>query len=332
MTYHERRGWRDRVRRACLLGCACFFVLLQHGHAAEFPARPIRLVVPFPPGGGSDVIGRTVASHLTERLGQTIVIDNRAGAAGILGTDIVAKAPSDGYTLLLASGSHSINAVLRDKLPYDPLSGFTPVSRLGLIPNVLVAHPSLPVKSVQELIAVAKRTPGQLNYASAGTGSTQHLAMELLKSMAGIDLKHIPYKGASPAEVDLLAGRVQIMFGTVPATVPHAKSGKLRAIAVSSARRTPLLPDLPTVAESGIPGFAVDSWYALMGPKGLPVKVVERLNREVKAVLESSSVKERFAASGADAISSSPGELLQFVKAEIAKWDAVVRKAGIRLD
>ena len=190
----------------------------------------------------------------------------------------------------------------------------------------------MPAKSVQELIALAKRSPGQLNYASAGSGSTQHLAMELLKSMANIDIRHVPYKGASPAEIDLIAGRVQVMFGTVPATVPHAKSGKLRAVAVGSVRRTPLLPDLPTVAESGVPGFAVDSWYALMGPKGLPRSVVERLNREVKSVLESAQVRERFAASGADAVSSSPEELLAFVKAEIAKWTATARKADIRLE
>ena len=321
----------QRVLSACLLSVACS-LFFAAAHAAEYPVRPIRLVIPFPPGGGSDVIGRTLGIHLGERLGQIIVIDNRAGAAGIIGTDLVAKAPADGYTFLLASGSHGINAVIRDKLPYDPVASFTPISRLALIPNVLVVHPSVPVASVQELIALAKRSPGQLNYASAGTGSTQHLATELLKSLAGIDLKHIPYKGASPAEVDLIAGRVQVMFGTVPATVPNSKSGKLRALAVSSAKRTPLLPHLPTVAESGVPGFAVDSWYGLLGPKGLPPRVVERLNREIKVVLDTPQVKERFAASGADAISSTPEELLAFIKAEMAKWAAVARKVDIRAE
>jgi tripartite-type tricarboxylate transporter receptor subunit TctC len=320
------------VSQHVLLAAAVGVLFMAPAGAAEYPARPVRLVVPFPPGGGSDVIARTDGAELGQRLNQAFVIDNRPGAGGILGTDIVAKAAADGHTLLLASGSHSINAALRDKLPYDAISSFSPISRLALIPNVLVVHPSVPAKSVQEFIALASRRPGQMNYASAGSGSTLHLAMELLKAIAGIDLKHVPYKGASPAEIDLVAGRVQAMFGTIPATVPQIRTGKLRALAVSSARRTPLMPGLPTVAESGVAGFAVDSWYALMGPRGVPASVVESLNRQVQDVLRAPAVRERFAVTGADAIGSSPKELLQFVSAEIAKWNDIGRRAGIRLD
>lgn len=320
-------------RRACSVLAALLLAAGTNSVSAQsYPDKPIRVVVPFPGGGGSDVVARIVGVRLGERLAQPVVVDNRPGAAGIIGTDIVSKAAADGYTLLLASGSHSINAAIGRRLPYDPIADFSLVSRLALIPNVLVVHPAVPAKSVKELIALARAKPGQVNYASAGSGSTQHLAMELLKAMAKVDLTHIPYKGASPAETDLLAGRVQVMFGTVPATVPHAKAGTLRAIAVSSARRTALMPDLPTVAEAGLPGFEVESWYGLMAPKGLSAAVTQKLNREVKAVLETPEVRDRLALSGAETVSSTPQEFAGFVKAEIAKWRRVVRSAGIRLE
>lgn len=300
--------------------------------AQQYPARPIRIVIPFPPGGGSDVVGRLVGIRMGEQLRQTVVADNRPGAAGVIGTDIVAKAPADGHTLLLASGSHSINASFGRKLPYDAIADFTPVSRLATIPNVLAAHPALAARSVKELIALAQSKPAQINYASAGSGSTQHLAMELLKFAAKIDLTHVPYKGASPAEVDLLAGRVQIMFGTVPATVPHVKSGALRAIAVSSSKRSALLPDLPTIAESGVPGFEVVSWYGILAPRGTNASSVMTLNAAINEAVKNQELRDRLAVSGAEIITSTPPEFGAFIAGEIRRWQELSRTTGLKLD
>jgi tripartite-type tricarboxylate transporter receptor subunit TctC len=299
--------------------------------AQHYPARPIRIVVPFPPGGGSDVVARLVGMRVGELLRQTVVIDNRPGAAGVIGTEIVANAPGDGHTLLLASGSHSINASFGRKLPYDPVGGFTPVSRLATIPNVLVTHPGLAARSVKELIGLAQSKPGQINYASAGAGSTQHLAMELLKHAAKIDMTHVPYKGASPAEVDLLAGRIQIMFGTVPATVPHVKAGTLRALAVSSSRRSALLPDLPTIAESGVAGFEVVSWYGILGPRGVRTDIVGTLNTAIAEAVKNPELRDRLAVSGAEIVTSTPQQFGTFISEEIRRWQELARTTGLAL-
>jgi len=300
--------------------------------ATQFPTKPLRLVIPFPPGGGSDIVGRIIGQRMGDSLGQLVVADNRAGAASIIGTDIVAKAQPDGYTLLLASGSHSINASGSRKLPFDALRDFVSVGMIALIPNMLVTHPSLPANTVSEFIAIAKAKGGQLNYGSAGNGSTQHLAMELFKSMAGIDLVHVPYKGISPALADALAGRVQVMFAVVPAALPHTSAGKLRALAISTASRSPLVPNLPTIAESGVPRYDVASWYGVLAPAGTPPPVIKRLNAEVNAAAQGADVKDRFTAMGAQTATGTPEQFTAFVKAEINKWASVVKKAGIEME
>lgn len=323
-----------RAYRAALagLGLALLFSASIDARGQTYPLKPLRLVIPFPPGGGSDFVGRIVGQKLGDALGQAVVADNRPGAAGIIGTGVVAKALPDGYTLLLASGSHSINASFARKLPYDPLLDFAPISRLGLIPNVLVVHPSVAATSVSELIALAKSGAGPLLYASAGKGSTQHLAMELFKAMAAVDLTHVPYKGASPAEIDILAGRVQVMFATVPAVLPHAKSGRLRALAISSAKRSPLVPELPTVAESGVSGYEVDSWYGLMAPAATPKTVLMRLNKEVNGLIQLPQIRDRFAAMGAQPVTGSREEFATFIRADIAKWVKLAKESRIEMD
>ena len=300
--------------------------------AQGYPSRPIRLVVPFTPGGGSDIVGRIVGQKLANGFGQSVVIDNRPGAAGIIGTDLVAKAAPDGYTLLLGSGSHSINASLGRKLPYDALADFAPVSRLATIPNVLVVHPSVPVGSVKEIIALAKAKPGQLNYGSAGSGSTNHLAMGLFNSLARVEMVHVPYKGSSPAEADLLAGRIQLMFAPVTALLQQVRAGNLRAIAVSSVRRSPLVPDLPTIAESGVPGFAVESWYGVLAPARTSREAIAKLNNEIGRILQMPEVRERLAGIGAEPIASTPGEFAAHIKSEIAMWVDAVKRSGVRID
>ena len=326
---------RERVmsgHRIALCGVALLAVVSMNVLGQNYPAKSLRLVIPFPPGGGSDFVGRIVGQKLGDALGQGVVADNRPGAAGIVGTEVVAKALPDGYTLLLASGSHSINASFGRRLPYDPLRDFAPASRIGLIPNMLVVHPGVAAVSVTELVALAKSRPGGLNYASAGKGSTQHLAMELFKAAASVDLTHVPYKGAAPAEIDILAGRVQVMFATVPAVLLHAKSGRLRALAIGSARRSPLVPDLPTVAESGVPGYEVDSWYGLLAPAGTPKPVLTRLNKEVNALITLPEIRDRFAALGAQAVGGSPEEFATFIKTEIAKWIKLGKESRIEME
>ena len=298
----------------------------------SYPGRPVRIVVPYPPGGGTDIVARTLAQKLTETVGQPVIVDNRAGANGIIGTDQVAKSKPDGYTLLIAIASHAINATLYPKLPYDTTSDLSAVSLLAEYPYVITVHPSLPVKSVKELIAFAKARPNQLSYASSGNGSGPHLGMELFKTMAGVELVHVPYKGAGAAATDLISGQVQVFLHNFLAGMPMMKAGKLRALAVTSARRSNVMPELPTVAEAGVPGYSVTGWYGLFVPAGTPAPVVNVLHPAVVKALKSKDVSDRLSGEAAVPIGSTPQQFADFVKAEIGKWSSVIQRAGVRAE
>ena len=300
--------------------------------AQDYPNRPLRLVVPYPPGGATDIIARTLSQKLFEDLGQQVIVDNRPGGGQILGTDLVAKAPPNGYTMLLASVTHGINPGLVTKLPYDSVRDFTPISMVATSPNVLVINARLPVKSVKELIALAKAHPGQLNYASSGNGSGGHLAMELFRSMTGTVMTHVPYKGAGPALTDLIAGQVQLMFTSPLAALPHVRTGKLRVLGVGSSKRTEAAPDLVTIAEAGVPGYDAPLWYAILGPAGMPDEIVTRLNASFKSILAMRDVRERFSSNGVDATYSTAAEVAVHISREIEKWRKVILAAGIRPD
>ena len=307
--------------------------LVQSGGAVaqEYPVRPIRMIVPFPPSGPNDVLGRIFAQRVGELLGQSIVIDNRSGAGGTMGTDLAAKASADGYTLLFSgTASLSINPSLQKQLPYDPIKDFAPISLVGTAPSVMVIHPGLPVKNVTELIGLAKYKPDQLNFASGGIGGAPHLAGELFKSMAGIRMTHVPYKGASPALTALIAGEVQIYFGGISSILPLMGSGKVRAIAVTSARPTPLLPGVPTLTSSGLPGYEISNWYAVVAPAATPKAIVARLNEKFVKVIAEPNVAARLADLGIDPAPSTPQELGTYIRAEITKWAKVIAGAGIK--
>ncbi len=309
------------VVAGCLLGAA---------NAQDYPTKPIKFVVPYPPGGGTDVVARIVNEPLATALGQPIVIDNRGGAAGNLGTDIVAKAPADGYTILFTLSSHTINPKLYEKLPFDVERDFVPVSLVALIPQIVVVNPSVPITNVKELIAYAKANPGKLNYASVGIGSPAHVAGELFKLKTGVDMVHVPYKGGGPAITDTIGGQVQLAIVSMPAALQHVKSGRLRAIAVASAKRSASAPDVPTIAEAGVPDYAVESWYGALAPARTPPAIVAKLNAAFVKVLENPQVKERLFAQGAEAASSSQAEFDRIIKEELAKWELVIKTAGIK--
>ena len=297
-----------------------------------FPVKPVRIVVPFPPGGATDVAARLIATKLSEKWGQAVVIDNKAGAGGNVGSDIVAKSAPDGYTLVMGvTGSHAINTSLYSKMPYDPVADFVAISQVAVVPNVIVVHPSVAAATLAELVALAKREPGKLNYASLGNGTAAHLGMEMLKSAAGIDMTHVPYKGSAPAISDLLAGQVQVMVDGLPSALPHIKAGKLRALAMTSLRRSPALPDLPTVAEN-YPGFYADAWSGLFAPKGTPPAVVDKISVEVQRILRLPEVREKLAGLGAEPVGSTPTEFSSHVKREIDKWARVVKTSGAKVD
>jgi tripartite-type tricarboxylate transporter receptor subunit TctC len=320
--------------RAIYLSCLALAAPLgMQAHAQGYPERAVRIVVPFAPGGSTDIVGRIASQKLGERLKQSVVIDNRGGGGGNIGSDLVAKAPPDGYTLLVGTvGSLTINPSLYRKMPYDPLRDLTPIAYFGSTPNILVVHPSLPARTVSELIALARARPGQLNYASAGTGGSVHLAAELFRSLAKIDMVHVPYKGSGPALIDLIAGQTQLMFSTMPPALPHVKSGRLRALGMTGTKRSPLVPDLPTIAESGLPGYEITQWWGLLGPAGLPPAVVTRLNNEMNAILKEPEVRQRFASEGAETAPNTPDWFAAYMKAEVAKWAKVVRASGATAD
>jgi tripartite-type tricarboxylate transporter receptor subunit TctC len=297
----------------------------------KYPSRAVRLIVPFPPGGGADISARGIAAKLTERYGQQVLVDNRPGAGGNVGTELASKAAPDGYTLLLVSSSYGANPALY-KLSFDPVNGFEPITLVSQQPFILVVHPSLPARSVKELVALARAKPGSLNYASSGAGGIVHLGTEYFKSMAGVDIVHIPYKGGNTAHNDLVAGFVQVYFGTILSTLPVVKSGKLRALGVSTDKRNPALPGVPTVAEGGVPGFAFSGWYAVLAPAKTPREVTAALNGEIVALLKSPELKERLAAEGSTVVGSTPEALRDYLRTDIAKWQKVVKAADIRLD
>ena len=299
--------------------------------AQTYPNKALRMIVPFPPGGPNDIIGRLLAQKMGEQMGQAIIVDNRGGAGGIIGTEAVAKAAPDGYTMLFSgTASLSINPSLYLKLPYDAVADFAPISLVGTAPSILVVNPELPVKSVKELIEYARANPGKLNFASAGIGTPPHLAGELMNTAANIRMVHVPYSGGGPAMNDLMAGQVQLYFSGISAALPLIKSGKMRAIAVTSAKRTAIAPDMPTIAESGLPGFEVGNWYAIVAPAKTPAAIVGRLNAEIVKSLSGPEVKKRFLDLAADPIGSTPEELAAYQKSEIAKWAKAIKAAGIK--
>jgi tripartite-type tricarboxylate transporter receptor subunit TctC len=304
--------------------------LLAGPALAAWPDRPIRLIVAFPPGGGTDIVARLLVPELSRRLGQPITIDNRGGAGGNIGTDAVAKSPPDGYTLLMGNiAPNAINASTFRHLPYDPEKDFSPISLVAVTPNILVVNPSVAVNSVAELIALAKAKPGSMNYPSAGRGTSSHLAGELFNTMAKTEMVHVPYKGGGPAFNDLLGGQVQLFFATMPAAMPFVKAGKLRPLAVTSSQRSTTLPNLPTISESGLPGYSAVTWYGLLAPKGTPPEVVQRLNREINEILRLPATNEQLVAQGFEPAGTSPAEFAAFIGSEIVKWGKVVKAAGI---
>lgn len=301
--------------------------------AQSYPSKPVRMIIGFPPGGGTDIIGRIVAQRMGEGLKQQIIPDNRGGAAGQIAAELTAKAPPDGYTVMMAHiAAISILPSLYPRLPYDPVRDFAPISLVAISPQLVVAHPSLPAKNIKELIALAKARPGQIHFSSVGNGTVQHLAGELFNLQAGVKMVHVPYKGGGPAVIDLVAGHVQLSFDVIPVVVSHVKAGKLRPIAVTSEKRTPLMPDVPTVNESGLKGFDLSTWWGLVAPAGVGKEVVARLHGETVKALQLPDVRERIAANGADPVGNSPEEFATFIRNERTKYARIVKEANIKID
>ena len=330
LIYEEEKNMRQSVRVA--LAVAWCAVSSATAIAQDkYPTRPIRLIVAFPPGGSTDIIARLVGQRLSERLGQQLVIDNRGGAGGTIGTDIAAKANPDGYTLTMGTTStHAIAVGVYSKLKYDPVKDFAPLTLVASTPYLLVVNPGVTANSLKEFVGLVKSQPGKLNYASAGTGTTTQLAMEMLKLAAGIDIVHVPYNGNGPAGTATLAGQVQALFGSMPAVLPHAKAGRLRPLAVGTAKRSPSLPNVPTVAEAGYPGFEVSLWLGFFAPKGTPAPILNRLQGELAKIAQSPEMKDQFEKNGAEAVTNSPAEFTQLVKTEIDKYIKVIKAAGIQ--
>ena len=299
--------------------------------AQAWPTKPIRLMVPFPPGGSTDIIARIVAQKLAAQLGQGVVIENRGGAGGTLGTAVVAKAANDGYTLVVGTTStHVVAPSVYQKIEYDPVRDFAPISLIGTTPYLLVVNPQVPAKTLKELVALMKAQPGKLNYASAGVGSTTHLAMEMLKGASNTYALHIPYNGNGPAGSAVIAGQVEILFGSLPAVLPHAKSARVRALAVGTPKRSPSLPEVPTVAESGYPGFDASLWLAIMAPAGTPAPVIDRLHKEIVAAVQAKETSDLLDKNGAEPLTSTPAELAAMIRDGVAKYAKVVKEAGVK--
>jgi tripartite-type tricarboxylate transporter receptor subunit TctC len=313
--------------------CGLALISATHLEAAEnYPSKTIRIIVPFPAGGSTDGFARALAQKLNEEWGQPVVVDNRPGAGGTLGSELVSKSPPDGYTILLGTVStHAVAVSLYSKLPYDPLKDFAPLTELATVPNILDVNPSVPAKSVKELIAVAKSKPGQFNFASNGNGTSNHLAGELFKAMAGVNIVHIPYKGAAPALMDTIAGQTSMMFDVIMTSLPHIRSGKLRGLAVTSEQRSALLPELPPVADT-LPGFEAIVWFGMFAPPGTPKPIVDKLNGELVKIVNTGKMKELLASQGAEPVGSTPEQFTVRIKSEIVKWAKVVRDSGARID
>ena len=301
--------------------------------AQTYPSKPIRIIVPSPPGDGSDLMARAIGDKLTAAWNTPVVIDNRTGAGGRVGAEAAAKAPADGYTLIMGNaGSHGINAALYADLSYDIERDFAPITQVMRAPNVLVVSPSLPVSNVRELVALFKANPAKYSYGSGGNGSSAHLSAELFKSMAGVDVVHVPYKGASPALTDVIAGRVVMFIGNLPPAMPHIKSGNVKALAVTTAQRSPLVPDVPTLAESGMPGFETVAWFGLFAPTGTPKAVVDKMQAEVARIVREPDIRERIAALGGEPVGNKPEEFAAIVSGDVAKWKKVVKDANVHVD
>ena len=300
--------------------------------AQAYPSKPVRLIVPFPPGGVTDIVGRILAQRLGESLGQQVLVDNRGGAAGAIGAQAAAKSAPDGYTLLMATATHAINATLIPNPNFDLVKDLAPVSLAASVPLLLAVNPSFPARDVKELVAAAAARPGQINFASGSTGSASHLAGEMLKTMARVDMVHIPYKGGSLGIQDLVAGQVQLMFENMPSILPFVQSGRLRGLAVTSAKRSPAAPDLPTMIESGYPGFEAGSWYGLFAPAGTPPEILARLNADMSKSLRSPETRKLLSQQGAEPVGNSEAEFAAFIRAEIAKWGRVIKAANVKID
>lgn len=315
-----------RVLSTFLLACT---LAVPVALAQDYPTRTIRMVVPSSPGGGTDLTARTIAPKLSELLGQQVVVENRPGGGTLIGNDIVAHAPPDGYTLLMGVSTLAILPNMHTKMPYDTLKDLAPVSQVVAVPNALSVHPSVPARTVKELIALARKRPGQINYASAGLGTSPHLSTELFKSMAKIDIVHLPYKGSGPAAVGVLAGEAAMMFSSVPSIVGHARAGRLRPLGVTTTKRTPALPDVPTISEAGLPGYEAQQWFGIAAPGGTPRPIVERLHKETAAALRDPKVAGQFTNQGGIPVGSSPQEFTAYLRSEIDKWARVIKEAGI---
>ncbi len=315
--------------RSLLNAAAVLLALATPVVAQDYPTKPVRIIVPFPPGGSNDLAARVIATQLSERLGKQFLVENRGGAGGVVGTELVAKSAPDGYTLLITSIAGTVTPWLY-KLSFEPVTSFTPVSILLSVPTVLVVHPDLPVKSTKELIAMAKEKPGQLQYASSGIGASLHLAGELFKVMASVDILHVPFRGAGPAMIDVVGGHTKVAFGSVPSAMGHIRANRVRALGVGELKRIAALPDVPTIDEAGIPGYAAGNWIGLVAPAGTPPAVVARLHNEIQAILDTPEAQKAFANEGADVVRMSSAEFGAFMRSELAKWGKVVKEAGIK--
>jgi tripartite-type tricarboxylate transporter receptor subunit TctC len=308
------------------------FAIAAHAQAQPYPSKPVRIIVPAPAGGNADAVARTIGDRLSTTMGQPFVVDNKPGAGGNIGTEMAVSAPADGYTLVEIITANTINATLYPNLSFDLSRDFVPVGLAATLPLILVVHPSVPANSVQELIAYAKKNPGKLNYASAGSGTGGHVAAELFKSMAGLDVQHVPYKGATPAVTDLIGGRVDFFFDGMPSALPHVQSGRLKVLAITTKTRSATIPNVPTVAEAGLPGFEVSLWLGFMAPAGTPADIVNRLNKEINQAVAFPAVRERFAKLGLEPLTATPQEFGALIRSETAKWAEMIRKSGARAE
>ncbi len=320
-----------RLHSFALKTAALLVALTAVAAAQDYPTKPVRLIIPFPPGGSNDVVGRMIATQLSEKLGKQVVVDNRAGAGGVIGTEIAANAAPDGYTLSIISLAHAVNPWLY-KLNYDPIKSFAPVGILASGPNVLAVNPGLPVNSVKDLVALAKQKPGDLQYASAGIGSFQHLGGELFKLEAGVDMLHVPFKGGGPAMIDVIGGHTKLVFSSLVQTTPHIKSGKLKAIGVGGLKRNPVLPDVPTVAESGVPTYEAVNWWGIVAPAGTPQPIVDKLHAAITAVQTSPEVQKQFSSEGAEIVQMTSAAFGAFMQSEMKKWERVVKEGKIKAE
>jgi tripartite-type tricarboxylate transporter receptor subunit TctC len=318
-----------------LMKAAAFALLASSAvciQAQDYPSKPVRIVVTYPPGGGADIMARLIAQKLTTALGQTFLVENKPGASGQIGALSVAKSAPDGYTLMVDASSYAVNPTLFPKLPYDPLKAFAPITTLALFPNMLVVSPNFPVTSTKELVTMAKAQPGKISYASSGNGSAQHLAGELFKQQAGVDMQHVAYKGGGPAMNDVIAGHVPVFFANMASGLGHVKTGKLKALASTGTKRSPALPDLPTMAEAGVPGYDVYEWNILVAPAGTPPEIIKKLHAEVKKAMEAKDVRDRIDGLGGEIIASTPDETDKFIKEQINKWAKVIKTGNIKVD